>query len=164
MRILAFVLSGLILVGCGGPRYAVVPPEEHGHKQVVKVPGIKKQVLFDRASEWVALKYVSGQDVIQDKNANTGRIIGRGATTIVPDSGGLMDVYERYTYSLVLDVKDGKARIQLGDYQHATYGNTPSMALYVRPLNASMAEVAADFELYLKTGGAGAIAGAKDDW
>lgn len=163
-NVFLLLAASFFLMACGGPRYAVVPLEEHGHKQVVEVSGADRQLLFDRASEWIAINYVSGKDVVQEKNLKTGRIIGRGITTIEVDSGGLVNTYARYSYSMIIDVKAGRARIQLGDYTHVDYGTNPQMALFVRPLNVSMKELAADFELYLRTGGAGTVAGSNDEW
>lgn len=164
MKKILLVLIVLTLTACGGPRYAQVPPEQQGHKTVIEISGVDKQTLFNRASEWIALKYVSGKDVIQQKNPETGRLIGRGVTTIEVDSGGLMNTYAQYSYSLTVDVKDGKARIQMGDYAHATYGNNPTYAMYIHPLNASMKEIASDLETYLRTGGTSSVAGGSDDW
>lgn len=164
MKLLSILILSALITACGGPRYALIPPEEQGHTVVIELPNETKETLFNRATEWVAIKYVSGKDVIQEKNPETGRIIGRGVTTIVVDSGGLMDAYDQYSYSIIIDVKDNKARIQLGGYAHATYSTNPTYAMHVLPLNESMKEIAADLEAYLKTGGTGSMAGGSDSW
>lgn len=162
-KILVLTLS-LFLAACANhPRYNVIPPDQRGYKHIVEVPGLSKEELHQRAKEWVAITYVSGNDVVQDQNANTGRLIGRGVTSVAIDSGGLMDVVMRSYYSVVVDVKDGKARLQLGDYRWVQHGTSPTMALYINPLNKKMKEVSDSFDSFMRTGN-GASMSSNDDW
>lgn len=164
MKIIILALSILLISGCAtGPQHAVVPPENRSHTAVIEVPGVTKETLFNRASEWVALTYVSSQKVIQEKNPQTGRIVGRAITSATIDNGGLVDPVMDCYYSLVIDVKDGRARIQLGDYNWVKFGNEPTMAMFIDPINNNMKKLSGEFKTYLETGASGSMSGS-DDW
>ncbi len=163
MKLFSILLSVLLLAGCAtGPEYAIIPESDRGYTAIIEVPDTSKEVLFNRASEWVAITYVSGKEVIQEKNPKTGRIIGRGISAAKVDAG-LTNVFVNAYYTLIVDIKESKARIQLGNYTWVEYGNSPQLAMHVNPLNSNMKELAAEFETFLKTGTTGTVAGS-DDW
>lgn len=164
MKLFSILFSMLLLAGCAiGPEYAIIPEADRGYTAIIEVPDVSKEVLFNRASEWIAITYVSGKEVIQERNPKTGRIIGRCVTSAKVDDTGLIDVYWDSYYSLVVDIKDGKARIQLGNYKWVEHGNAPSYAKFVNPITENMRLLATEFESFLKTGTGGAVVGV-DDW
>lgn len=154
------VVCAAILSGCATYDTTVVPAYQQGVTIVAEAPKLTKEKIFARAREWIALRFVSGQDVIQDKNLKTGRIIGNAISTIYM-TGGLIPVPLKYRHSIVIDVKPGRARIKLGDYVSVAYGNKPTYAMYITPLNKEMRALATDFRAYIKAGGATAK---NDNW
>ncbi len=149
MKALLLSVIAFIVVGCSSLDYTKVSPEKSDVARVVDVPGIDKAALYDRASMWVASTFVSAQDVVQNKNKEAGRIMGRGIVTIYI-AGGLTQVPFNYRYAIRIDVKDNKARIQFNDYRHVQYQTQPEYAYLSTPIIAKMNALAADFELSMK--------------
>lgn len=83
------------------------------YQKVVEMPGIGKDILYQRSENYFIYNYGSGKDVIQTKDKEQGLIIGKGLWPgfYVGITFGTM------TYSanhiLRVDVKDEKARITL---------------------------------------------------
>lgn len=156
--LLAVVFS--VLAGCATYDYSVVPPADRGHELVVELKGKTKAEIFEKAHVWFGLTFVSANDVVQHANPKTGRLIGSAINTIYLD-GGMTQVPQKYRYRIIVDAKDGKARIRLGDYTHAQYGNEPEYGMYVKPLNSDMRILAARFAVHMNTGSEKI---ANDDW
>jgi len=154
--LLAVVFS--VLTGCAG--YAVVPEADRGYELVVDLKGKAKVDVFDTAKEWFGFTFRSSQDVIQQANPRTGRIIAK-AVSIVNVEGGLIPVPVNFRYQVVVDAKDGKARIKFGQYSYADYGTVPEIAQHVNPLNAEMKELAESFSAHMKDE---TDSVANDDW
>jgi hypothetical protein len=84
----------------------------------VFVDSIKKDILFLKAKEWIALNYKSANDVIQLADKETCKIILKGAfsTSMFMKEGWL-------EHTLVLDFKDGKFKYSYTDFSYYSSGS-----------------------------------------
>lgn len=80
-------------------------------QKVLEFDSVPKNVLFSKAKEWVALKYTSANDVIQNSDPEAGNIVVKGNFKTV-DLGMAMQV-PRIIHTIIIDVKDGKVRIRI---------------------------------------------------
>lgn len=85
---------------------------------IVLVDSVKKDELFSRTKEWIALNYKSANDVIQLADKETSKIILKGnfSTSLFLKQGWL-------GHTLVLDFKDGKLRYLYTDFNYYSQGS-----------------------------------------
>jgi hypothetical protein len=105
MRIL-LVVAAMLLVGCAGSsiRMSYEPNEQH-HEYTID-HGLTKDEAFKRAMNWVAVNYVSANDVIQLKDKETGVIVVKAVAPFVVITS------TRYVnYTMQIKVKDNKSKI-----------------------------------------------------
>jgi len=76
---------------------------------VVNVPGMSKQQIFEKARQWITYKFVSGRAVIDYKDLTTGRIIAKGYVFLDSFMGSVMNAYLIAT----IDCVNGKAKLTL---------------------------------------------------
>ena len=82
------------------------------------VDSVKKDQLFSKAKEWIALNYKSANDVIQLVDKETSKIILKGnfSTSLFLKQGWI-------GHTLVLDFKDGKFRYSYTDFNYYSPGS-----------------------------------------
>ncbi len=87
---------------------------------VYDVPMSKGQ-LFDKSLMWAAQTYGSANDVIQYKDRNTGKIIGKGI------GKAYLNLYDRgFSYTFNIDTKDKKVRLSFSNInRHDMVGRAP---------------------------------------
>ena len=121
---------------------------------------LKKDVIFDKSLAWFAETYNSANDVIQLKDKQNGKIIGRG----VGEFYCAMYV-RKYSYTAKLEIKDNKARLTFDSYKPMSYmGSNPlsgqslevgGMGLdYQEPYDLTKANfdtLSSKFEKYIRT-------------
>jgi hypothetical protein len=98
--ILAAIISFL---GCVGMQ--VVPPEERVVQQVHEVDLTKDQI-FSKCLEWMAQSFVDSKEVIELKDKENGKIIGKGVTDFM--RAGVVSIPCRFT--MIVEIKDSKYR------------------------------------------------------
>jgi hypothetical protein len=147
------VLLVLVFSGCANVDYTEVPPADRSVSVVVDIPGVEKSILFSRAQEWLAINYVSSNDVTQLSNSEAGRIIGRGVTTADIDSGGLVTVPWKYSHTVQVDVRDGKARLVINNFSNLETGQPPEWKWLFNPVKASLYGLTSSFNSYMLLGG-----------
>ena len=94
--------------------------------QVITFPGVMKGQAFERAKEWAALHFGSLEAVTDYEYAEGGKLIFEGWTPMVYTAtyqniwGNIKEksATARLIYSLVLTIKDGKAKVQ---YKNVKY-------------------------------------------
>lgn len=142
-------LLALTLAGC-------VPPVKKGEAgksviRTVEVKGISKKALFARAGDWLALAFVSAPDILKNKDSDRGRYMGKAVNSAAIQSG-LTTVFVNVDFNIIIDVKDGRARIILDNY----YSYHPEAYAVTHD---DMWKLARNFEQHMKTGGK-----YTDDW
>lgn len=87
-----------------------LPTDEDGKvvfEKVFEVPNKSKDVLFGKALDWLTKYYKSANDVIQLKDKERGKIIGKGIFTITHWLGHKWNA----SHTLTIRVKDNKLKI-----------------------------------------------------
>lgn len=85
---------------------------------VMQVDSSKKELLFSKTKEWIALTYKSANEVIQLADKEIGKIVLKGAfhTNMFMKEGSL-------EHTLVFDFKDGKVRYLYTDFSYYSPGS-----------------------------------------
>lgn len=85
---------------------------------IIQVDSLKKDQLFSKTKEWIALNYKSANDVIQLADKETSKIILKGnfSTSMFMKQGWL-------GHTLVFDFKDGKLRYLYTDFSYYSEGS-----------------------------------------
>jgi hypothetical protein len=89
------------------------------HRAMIFVPGVDKEELYKRSMIYLAKAYFSSSDVIQYASEEHGRIIGRGVASVTANDGFGM-VGGSYSYSIDMEIVDGKIRVYFDDFYHIT--------------------------------------------
>ena len=103
----------------------VMPRNAEGkvqYQEVAEIPGVTAANLFSRAKNWCANAFVSVKDTLQNEDAAAGRLTYKGNF----DIPGPMGVSQAFWFTLTIEVKDGKARITLVDFEQ----RPPNGAVY----------------------------------
>jgi hypothetical protein len=102
---------------------------------VIEFPGITKAQAFKRAKEWGALNFGDLESVLEYEDFETGKIILEGFTEITQLTrykgvwGGsrMAPTSSKLYFSLVITIKDGKAKVQYENleyrYWHSGYAS-----------------------------------------
>jgi hypothetical protein len=127
-RILLLCAFGMI-TACAAPQVIVqpdtTPVPDARYERVIEVPKLTKKQIFDKSKQWMALTFVSSKKAIEYEDEGAGKIIGNGiahaSSKVVVRSAMLGDMPYTTPYdvrfSLVEDMKDGKARVTVGNFQ-----------------------------------------------
>lgn len=99
--------------------------KEVEYSAIIKVEGISKDELYNRAKEWFVITYNSAQDVLQMDDKSAGKIIGKGTSSgkykfMMSNT----DYYLNYTLSVT--VKDGRYRYEFSQFTVETLGKYSS--------------------------------------
>ena len=113
--LLPFLIT--FIVACAGLKLPDAPPEELSLQQVREI-NLNKNEIFDKTMEWIAQSFRDSKEVIQLKDRENGKIIGKGMTHFM--SGGIARVPVRFT--LIVEIKDNKYR--------TTYNNFAAPGMY----------------------------------
>lgn len=124
--ILVFVL---ILTGC----FEKVTRNENDFVHVFTFNKMSKTQIFDKSLAWMAETFVSANAVIQLKDKDNGKIIGKAIGTSEDPMGA--GIVRSYNLTVKIDVKNEKARIIFDNITpRDTIGNSP---LSGKPMNIS---------------------------
>jgi hypothetical protein len=85
---------------------------------IIKMDTLKKDFLYSKTKEWIALNYKSANDVIQLADKENYKIIAKGnfKTSMFMKEGWI-------AHTLVLDFKDGKIRYSYSDFSYYSPGS-----------------------------------------
>lgn len=126
-----FLLSPAIIKAQG----IVLPVDTTEHQitytEVVQVKGVPKELLYDRAREWFARYFNSAESDVRLDDFETGKLIVK---SFVPyEKGG---VYYHLLYTISLNIKPGRFRYELNDFQLQNTemdDKKPVYAMYMNP-------------------------------
>ena len=88
-------------------------------QEVVPVEGVSAKDLFSRGRAWVATTYLSANDVVQLTDADAGRLIAKGQTSIPWTMIRLL-----VWHTVTLEVKEGRYRVTVSDFQLSSETDT----------------------------------------
>lgn len=113
--LMAFAIVSLLLSGCAQMNFEKADPGAFSHQALVFVPDAPADEVFHRAMMYMAKTYVSSSDVIQYTSERHGRIIGRAVESVWVDDG-FMGMKKTYSYSIDMQITDGKLRVYFDDF------------------------------------------------
>lgn len=106
---LLFLTTGILLLALTGCMTTTVSLEEQEKLQrIVELPGHSKTEIYNDSIEWFARSYNSANNVVQLKDPEVGKIIGRGSGYI--DFGLGTGGY--YSYTIIVDIQEERMRIR----------------------------------------------------
>ena len=118
------------------PERAPTPEAEPiSYVEVVEVPDVSKDDLYDRAKKWIQSEYGISTDVLQLDDKEAGDIVARGAFEYFQNHGALFGWNCKITYIVSIAVKDGKYRCEITDFYHT---GTWDANADVSPLNLGL--------------------------
>lgn len=117
-RVFVVALTSLLL-GCAGME--VVPVDQRSFSEVHDIQLTKKEI-YDRSLEWMARTFVDSKAVIELKDPDTGKIIGKGRGEAVTNALG---VSVPFGYTMMIDIKDNRYRTT---YEGLTVGEVSAPA------------------------------------
>lgn len=108
-----YVMAFLLLAVCG---YCQEYPSPFQYRMIDSLD-LSKDEIFTRARSWVSINFNSAQHVLQMDDRMAGKIVGKGmiespAYNMIGMAAG--SAYVEFTISI--DIKDNKYRVQLFDY------------------------------------------------
>lgn len=103
-QVLLMIVSLVAFSGCAA--YRPLNPSEMQIQKIIEIQDAPKAALYDKSRMWYASNFRSANAVIQYENKENGTIMGNGTL-----SDSIMMVRHTLRFSIVTEVKDGKARI-----------------------------------------------------
>lgn len=141
----ALFLLAFLFAGC---MPAMIPTGSATVQKVIEIPGVSKDVIYERSRIWIAKTFHSSKAVIEYENKETGVIIGNGvANYAVKNTGSLLypnlmvDIPFRFT--MEENIRDEKIRIT---FTSLSEGTLESPVIYqvsmdrIRPVLLSLAD------------------------
>lgn len=83
------------------------------YEKIIEVDSLSKETIYTKALEWFALKFTSSNDVIQFKDEESGKIIGKGSMKI--------EYYSRepiLSFTITVWIKEGRSKVVLTDFTY----------------------------------------------
>ncbi len=131
------------------------------YTDVVELPGVLKDELYNRAFSWANGYYKNPADVIREKNPGEGLLLIKARFRISnePDKKGVITQAGDVMYTLTLNFKDGKYRYEITriNWQQVSYypierwsdtasaSFKPAYAYYLQETDKSLKAVISDF-------------------
>lgn len=111
------------------------------YKSIENAPGIKKDQLFVKANEWVALNFKSAKNVIQMADKEAGKIIVKGVVEKTLTYKMLGKTYVPYFlhFTLNLTLKDERYRMVIDGF--SAENAPPSTTIYNNEITPALADV-----------------------
>ncbi len=128
------LFSMFILASCvTTPQVPDVPEAERSLQKIHEI-NLNKNEIFDRSLEWVAQTFNDSKAVIELKDKETGKIIGKGISSFIVNSG-LASVPIPCKFTLKLEAKDNKYRATYDNFigMWELYGTSMPMPLKQKP-------------------------------
>ena len=114
------ILMLFVLSGCATLKMPdTTPIDNASYQEVMDISGQSQKQIFERSKQWMALTFVSAKKVIEYENAEEGKIIGNGSSTILfKAEGGISGqiiIPQGVMFSIIEDVKDNKVRVTINN-------------------------------------------------
>ncbi len=146
----ACILSVFVFASCGS--MPVAPTEERSMQNVRDID-LTKNEIYDLSLEWVAKTFIDSREVIELKDRDNGKIIGKGLTSFRGKVGWFSaDIPCRFT--LIVEAKDNKYRTTYTNFV-GLWGESQTRAVplvekkYVDAVKAKIALLDDDLHGYL---------------
>lgn len=110
------IFTALFLTSCVTQK--IVPIEER-QVQVVHEVNLTKNQIFDKTLEWVAVTFTDSNVVIEIKDRDGGKIVGKGVTDYTNVNVPWAPYYCSFTF--IIDIKDKKYRVMYNNFVDSYY-------------------------------------------
>ena len=127
-------------------------------QEVYKVPGMSKDQIYTQALTWTADSFADAKEVIQMKDRDAGRIVGKGVTYYKQRGSFMANTPAEFT--MIIECKDGRYRVTFKDFfaLSSIAGRLKvTNSSYLNQLHEKCRSLAADLYTYMKKA-------SKDDW
>jgi len=130
-RLLFITLASILL-----PKMALfgqgnVHPDSLVLQKVIEVPGVSQEELYIRANAWFVKYFNSAESVIEFRDKENGKIIGKYTINYTV---GLGDPY-RSLQTVIVEVKEARLRITIEDPYEKYMGNATLISKASKPFN-----------------------------
>jgi hypothetical protein len=153
LPVVGLVLALLVVVVLVGCMPTLIPANETSVQKIIELPGITKDVIYDKSRLWFAKTFRSSKAVIDYENKEAGVIIGKGIVYYaVKNEGSLLfpnmmvDIPVRFT--MKEDIRDGRVRVTFDNLNEGELENPvryQSSMDRIRPRLLSLADDLGNF-------------------
>lgn len=105
-----FVCFVIALTGC--LTTTVSTQDIESLQRIVELPGYSKADIYNKSLDWFARTYNSANNVIQLRDPDAGKIIGRGMGYV--DFG--LGTGDYYSYTMIVDIQEGRMRVRYENF------------------------------------------------
>ncbi len=116
---LVIVINSMFKIYAQAPEFPI--DSETGkiiYTGIVEVPNATEENLFFKANEWFAIFFKSSKDVIQFSEKESGKIIGKGITSVYFKTLGMTKDVGYVSFTIDIDIKEGRFRYTIRDFWH----------------------------------------------
>ena len=119
VALLGFLMCFASLASDGVEPESVPDPVPLEYTDVVSMEGASKEQLYERAELWFVDTFVDANEVLQLKDKENGRIVGKGSFQYVPKSmSGSTTVTGPVMFTTKVFAKEGRYKYVLTDFRH----------------------------------------------
>jgi len=151
-KIFIILVTFTIIISCVAPGgFQIIPQEERIVRQIHEVK-LTKNEIFSKCLEWMAQIFTDSKEVIELKDKETGKIIGKGITNFM--SGGIVSIPCRFT--IVIEIREYKYRATYKNFigLFGKYRNDPiplKHKAYIDEVKTKLMNLDQDLYVYLTT-------------
>jgi hypothetical protein len=138
-KIIIIIIAGLILASC--VTYKITPVEERQVQKIHEI-NLSKDKIYDASLEWMARTFNDSKAVIEIKDKENGKIVGKGVT----DSIDTMNNPLQCVYTMVIEIKDNKYRTTYNNFYTTFRGESVTTERAIIPLKENL--IVLDNSLY----------------
>ncbi|CAB4126473.1 Domain of unknown function DUF4468 with TBP-like fold [uncultured Caudovirales phage] len=115
---------------------AVIQPHEIHFVGIDTVSGTKEE-LFIKANEWFATAFKNANAVLQLKDKEAGKLLGKGSLDCLYNPKKPWSVPINVQFTVIVDVKDGRYRFEFTDVIAKNYGSGLNVYSIEKPFDYS---------------------------
>ena len=110
MRKIFLTLIITLFIGCAGIALDNIAEEELKVQEIIEVD-LTKNEIYSLSLQWMANTFVDSKEVVEVKDAESGRLIGKGITYF---TSVVVEIPCRYT--ITIEAKEGRARVTIDSF------------------------------------------------
>ena len=139
--------SLLIIFGCAGS-LQVIETERKFQKTFDNLE-LNKSDIYIKSLQWLAKSFVDSKEVIEFQDENTGKIIGKGMSSVIFNPTLIAPININIQYTLTIEIKDNKARITYSNFYSEDVGGGQIMEDNYLKLEPKLEALSLNYQNYL---------------
>ena len=147
-KIAGVLVCIIFLTGCAS--LSVVERDRNFQKTFENV-GLNKNEIFTKSLQWLAKTYTDAKEVIEFQDIESGKIIGRGMSTVIFNPTLIAPINVNIQYTLTIDIKDDRLRIAFSNFHSNDISGGNIMEDNYLKLEPRLQALSLDLYNYLKT-------------